>query len=176
VKVAYPGAPGAFSHEACLRFLPEHEPVPVVAFLDVVDAVQRGAVDLGILPIENNEAGDTGARELIAASALSVTQEQVLPIRMHLLGLPYAKLGDIRTVVSHPVALRQCANTLANLGLETQEASNTAVAAQALTSPNRGVLASEAAAGLYGLAILKCDVHDRSDNATTFAIVARSKA
>ncbi|HEV8406813.1 MAG TPA: prephenate dehydratase domain-containing protein, partial [Sphingomicrobium sp.] len=97
----------------------------------------------------------------------------LLAIRMHLLGLPDASLDQIRTVVSHPVALRQCAATLAALGVGTEETSNTAVAAKALTNPMRGVLASEAAATLYGLSILKRDVHDRPDNATRFAIVSR---
>jgi len=61
------------------------------------------------------------------------------------------------------------------MGVDTDETSNSALAAKALTNPNRAVLASEAAANLYGLAILKRDVHDRPDNATRFAIVAREQ-
>lgn len=173
MSVAYQGAEGAFSHEACRRFLPEQEPVPFPTFLDVVAAVRDGETELGMLPLTNNEAGETGTRQLIGKAGLHIVKEPVLFVRMHLLGVPGASLDQIRTVVSHRVALLQCARTVAGLGLEVEESSNTALAAKALTNPGRAVLASEAAASIYGLTILKRDVHDRPDNATTFAIVAR---
>lgn len=176
MKVAYQGAEGAFSHAACLRFLPDYEPVAFATFSDVVNAVQRGETDRGVLPLANNEAGETGARALIEQSPLTIVDEQLLPVRMHLLGLPSASLEQIRTVVSHPVALRQCSRALAELEVATEETSNTALAAKALTNPSRGVLASEEAAELYDLQILRRDMHDRSDNATLFAIVARPSA
>jgi prephenate dehydratase len=92
---------------------------------------------------------------------------------MHLLGVEGARLEDVRTVISHPVALKQCARTLEDLGLATEEAPNTALAAQSLAVRHRAVLASEAAAEAYGLTILRRDVHDRADNATRFAVLAR---
>lgn len=172
MTVAYQGVEGAFSHEACRRFLPDHEPLAFPSFSEVIAAVENGGVDFGILPLANNEAGETGTRELIDKARLRIVEEHVLPVRIHLLGRPSAKLERIRTVVSHPVALRQCASSIADLGMATEEASNTALAAKALTNPSRAVLASENAAAIYGLTILKRDMHDRIDNATRFAIVA----
>jgi prephenate dehydratase len=174
MTVAYQGAEGAFSHEACQRFLPDQEPVAFPTFAEVVNAVQRGETDFGVLPLRNNEAGETGARALIEQAGLRIVREELLSVRMHLLGMQSANLDQITTVVSHPVALRQCSRTLADLGVATEETANTALAAKDLTDPSRGVLASEAAAQIYGLKILKRDVHDRADNATSFAIVARS--
>jgi prephenate dehydratase len=174
--VAYQGADGAFSHEACLRFLPDHEPLAFATFSEVIAAVQGGAADCGMLPLANNVAGETGARELIEKALLHIIDEPVLPVRMHLLGLETARFEQIRTVVSHPVALRQCARSLAALGLATEESSNTALAAKALNNPSTAVLASERAAAIYGLSILRRDVHDRPDNATRFAIVSRGEA
>ncbi|HEV8406869.1 MAG TPA: prephenate dehydratase domain-containing protein, partial [Sphingomicrobium sp.] len=72
MTVAYQGAEGAFSHEACLRFLPDHAPVAFDTFTGVIAAVQSGAVDLGMLPLANNEAGETGARELVEEARLSI--------------------------------------------------------------------------------------------------------
>ena len=92
---------------------------------------------------------------------------------MHLLALPGVALADLTTIVSHPMALRQCAAQLAALGLATAKASNTAAAAAALVDRTHGVLASEAAARAYGLDILRRDLHDRADNATTFSIFQR---
>jgi prephenate dehydratase len=174
MSVAYQGVPGAFGHEACLAFLAGHEPVAKDSFAAVIEAVEAGETELGILPVENNRAGPvTEAEALIAASPLAVLSEHLLPVRMHLLGLPGARIEEIRTVASHPVALKQCARALAELGVETEDAPNTAVAAQMLSDPMRAVLASEAAAAAYGLSILRRDVHDRPDNATRFAVLAR---
>lgn len=173
MTVAYPGAEGAFSHEACLRFLPGHEPVPVATFSEVVRAVQTGQTELGMLPLSNNEAGETGARELVEQARLRIVGQPVLKVRMHLLGLASATIDQVRTVVSHPIALRQCSQSLSALGVQTDEVSSTALAAKDLRSPARAVLASESAAALYGLAILKRDMHDRPDNATRFAILSR---
>ena len=78
MTVAYQGAEGAFSHEACLRFLPDHEPVPLTTFGEVVAAVQSGEADFGMLPLANNEAGETGARELIERAGLRIVELPVV--------------------------------------------------------------------------------------------------
>ncbi|HEX4737673.1 MAG TPA: prephenate dehydratase domain-containing protein [Allosphingosinicella sp.] len=173
MRVAYQGVPGAFGHQACLAFLPEHEPVAEPSFAAVVEAVAEGRAERGLIPVENSIAGLVEeTRNLLDGAAVAVVGEPVLPVRMHLLGLPGARLDKIRTVVSHPVALRQCARKLDRLGLVREEASNTAVAAAALQDPTKAVLASAAAAEAYGLVILLADVHDRPDNATRFALLA----
>ena len=174
MRCAYQGAPGAFGHEAALVFLPGCEPVAKEDFAAVVAAVAEGETERGILPLENNKAGATGARALLGQ--VKVLAEHWLRVRMHLLGLPGAKLEEVATVVSHPVALRQCARLIAELGLAAEEAPNTAVAARGLAARDKAVLASEAAAAAYGLTILRRDVHDRPDNATLFAVLARGSA
>jgi prephenate dehydratase len=173
MRVAYQGLPGAFGHQAALAFAPGFEPVAEPSFAAVVAAVAEGRAERGILPVENNEAGPVEeARALLAGAEVNVIAERDLPVRMHLLGLPGARLETVRTVVSHPVALRQCAKTLDRLGLAREEAANTAIAAAELRDPASAVLASEAAAEAYGLIILLRDVHDRPDNATRFALLA----
>jgi prephenate dehydratase len=176
MRVAYPGLPGAFSHEACLRFLPEYEPVQCESFEKVIGAVASGNSEIGILPIANNAAGDTGASELIDRMPVRIAKVQELPVRMHLLGVPGGRIEDVRKIISHPVALRQCVRTLQGLGLPTEEAPNTAVAAAGLNDASCAVLGSEAAARIYGLSVLVRDVHDRPDNATSFAIIERDGA
>ena len=174
MKVAYQGVPGAFGHQACLTFLPGYEPVGEATFAAVLEAVAEGRADCGIVPVENNEAGPVReVQRLLASSPLDIVSEHTLPVRMHLLGLPGAEIETIRTAVSHPVALMQCARTIARLGLRTEGAANTAIAASTLADPAKAALASEAAAEAYGLTILMRDVHDRADNATRFAVVAR---
>ncbi len=60
-------------------------------------------------------------------------------------------------------------------GVGALEAANTALAAKMLAESGDatlGVVASEAAAEAYGLRILRRDIHDREDNATTFCVIA----
>ena len=174
MTVAYQGVPGAFSHEACRRFLPDEEAMGCATFAQVIEAVEQGQAEFGMLPRANNSAGTVDeVQDLLDQARVTIVAEHKLPIRIHLLGLPTGKLEEVRTAVSHPMALKQCAGSLSALGLEQQSASNTAAAAQALSDPSNAVLASEAAAEAYGLAILKRDMHDRDDNETTFVVVAR---
>jgi prephenate dehydratase len=174
MSVAYHGVPGAFSHEACLAFLPGEAPIGLPTFADVVRAVERGQVEYGILPLENNNAGEVDeVQGLLKKSSLRVIAEHKLPIRIHLLGLPGSSLDQVRTAVSHPMAIKQCRETLRSLGLATEEAPSTSVAAQTLDDPAKGVLASAAAAEAYGLVVLKPNVHDREVNETTFVVVSR---
>jgi prephenate dehydratase len=174
MKAAYQGVPGAFSHEACCTFLADAEPLGRATFAEVIEAVTEGDADVGILPRANNSAGLVPeVQELIDESGLTIVSEHRLPIRIHLLGLAGSDLARVRVAVSHPMALKQCADNLARLGLEQQSASNTAAAAQSLSDPANAVLASEAAAKAYGLVVLKRDMHDRDDNETTFVVVSR---
>ena len=105
MSVAYHGLPGAFSHEACLRFLPDEEPLGLPSFADVVGAVERGEADFGMLPLENNNVGGVDeVKALISRTSLRVLSEHPLPIRIHLLGLPGATIEQVRSAVSHPMA------------------------------------------------------------------------
>ena len=174
MTVAYHGLPGAFSHEACLRFLPREEPIGLPTFADVVRAVEAGEADYGILPLANNNVGGVDeVGELLKQTSLKVLSKHPLPIRIHLLGLPGSSLDEIRTAVSHPMAIKQCKETLAKLGIAPEEAASTSVAAQSLSDPSKAALASDAAAEAYGLVVLKPNVHDRDVNETTFVVVSR---
>jgi prephenate dehydratase len=174
MTVAYHGVAGAFSHEACLRFLPGEKAVGLPSFAEVMRAVEAGEANSGVLPLENNNVGGVDeVRQLLHASPLRIIAQHALPIRIHLLGLPGASVDRVRTAVSHPMAIKQCRETLRSLGLKSQEASSTSAAAQSLDDPTKAVLASEAAAEAYGLVILKRDVHDRELNETTFVVVSR---
>ena len=176
-EVAYQGAPGALSEQACREFLPDYRAVPRPSFREVARAVVDGETELGMLPRENSIAGAVpGVQELIDGSGLVVRGRLNLPIRLHLMALPGVAIDEVAVAVSHPMALAQCATTLRRLGIRSEEAGNTALAARAVAASGdrtRAAIASESAAAVYGLTILRRDVHDRPDNVTTFVVVAR---
>jgi len=179
-RVAYAGISGAFAEEACIAFLPDHEPVALSSFAEVAAAVARGDVAYGMLPLENSIAGPVpGVAELIQSQALAIARRPSLPVRLHLLGSGSGGIEQVRRVRSHPMALAQCAASLARLRLKGEPAPNTAVAAAELAASGEAevaVLASARAAALFKLPILLHDLQDRPGNRTIFGVVVRGGA
>ena len=177
-RVAYQGAPGAFSHEACTVLRPWDAAVPFETFAQAIAAVETGDCGCALIPIENSTIGVVEpAATLVAASGMTVVTEVWRPIRMALMATPGTRIGDIVTVESHPVALRQCAANLEALGVTVVEAFDTAGAARDIAlaeDRSRAALAPIAAAEVYGLSILRNDLQDSADNRTRFVLLCVS--
>lgn len=175
-RVAYQGVPGAFSHEACLDLRPWDEAVAFDSFDAALDAVRSGDCGCALIPVENSIIGAVEpAAALVTAADMVVVAEVWRPIRLALMAVPGARLSDIRTVESHSIALRQCVQTLASLGLTAVEAFDTAGATRAVADagdPRRAAVAPVRAAEVYGLSILRNDLQDNEDNRTRFVLLS----
>lgn len=93
-----------------------------------------------------------------------------------LLGLPEAKPEDIKKVLSHPQALGQCNEYIRARGLESEEYSNTALAAKRvkeLSDKSIGAIASGEAAEIFGLKVLDKNINEARSNTTRFAVFSR---
>ena len=131
LKVAYSGVEGAFAHIAAGRIFPEGNPVSYGDFKAAYDSVVRGESDVAVLPIENSYAGEVGQTvDLIFSGSLFINGIYELEIHQNLLGVPEARVEDIKKVTSHPQALSQCHDYIEMRGFETEEANNTAIAAR----------------------------------------------
>lgn len=181
-RVAYQGEKGAFSELAIFRLCGEDaHPVACTAFSDVTHVVESGDADFGLLPIHNTVAGPVEASlEAIDRSALHVVMASEMPIRLCLLALPGATLETLRSVESHPVALRQCGRFLdEHPHLVATEAYDTAGAARLISTSGdltRAAVASVRAGSVHGLALLREGIEDRADNVTRFVVVSREPA
>lgn len=175
--VAYLGGRGSFSEEACQRFLPECDLMPMADFEAVALAVCQGSADVAMLPVHNNLVGPIDAvLVLLAHPELRTIGERELKIRLHLLARNGTRMDAIREVSSHRAALDQCAAFVTQHALGTVVTPSTAEAARQVsetTDPARAAIASEAAAELYGLSILARDVQDDAGSLTRFSIVER---
>lgn len=178
-RVAYSGVEGAFAHIAVRRIFPDAVPVSCLDFQSAYESVERGECDFCVLPVENSYAGEVGqVTDLMFTGSLHVTGMYSLPVEHCLLGLPDCDPAEIRRVVSHPQALSQCAEYLRRRGLETEQASNTARAAQTVQQrgdPTTAAIASRETAGLYGLKILAEKINESDLNATRFAVFSRAE-
>ena len=176
-RTAFQGAAGAFSHEACLELRPWDEHVGFETFDEAISAVKSGDCDCALIPVENSPLGGVEpAATLVAASGLPGRGAVWRPIRRALMAVDEIELSQIRSVASHPVALRQCARTLQSLGLTAVEAFDTAGAARELAESGdrtRAAIAPVAAAEVYGLVVLRNDLQDSDDNRTRFVLLAR---
>lgn len=182
-RVAFAGEPGAFSEDAVAALWPDGaEPVPSRTVLDVARATAAGAVDGGILPVENTVAGSVVASydALAQCPGVYAVDEVILGIRQCLLAPRGAKLEGVEVVESHPVALAQCALFLERHPYITPRVANdTASAARAVAEandPRRAAIAGSSAAARYGLAILREGIEDRPDNQTRFLSLSREPA
>ena len=175
--IAYQGEPGAYSHLACQQVYPAHHAQPCATFLEALHQVEQGRARFAMIPLENSTAGRVEEiyRQL-PRTPLSIVAEHFQPINHCLLGVPGARLDQLRVVESHPQALAQCEQTLLGLGLPTAVRFDTAGAAQAVRDagdPGRAAIASRLAGEIYGLEVLRENLQDQDLNTTRFVVFAR---
>ena len=179
LKIAYQGEPGANSHIACLEARPAHEPLPCRTFEDAFQAVKSGKADLAMIAIENTTAGRVAdVHHLLPDSGLWMVGEHFLRIRFQLLGLPEAKLTDLKTVHSHVHALGQCRKAIKANKLTAIVAADTAGAAREVAEAkdkSRAAIATKLAGEIYGLKILAKDIEDEEHNTTRFVILSKKR-
>ena len=178
-KIAYQGEPGANSHIACIEARPGHEPLPCATFEDAFQAVKTGRAELAMIAIENTTAGRVAdVHHLLPDSGLWIVGEHFLRIRFQLLGLPSAKLADLKSVHSHVHALGQCRKAIKAHKLTAVVAADTAGAARELSElkdKTRAAIATKLAAKIYGLKILARDIEDEEHNTTRFVILSNKR-
>ena len=176
MKVAYAGEPGAFGEQAA-RTLPDAEPLPCPSFAAVFAAVADGVAERGVVPLHNSRAGMVEeVVRLLAKSPLQVADRIPLRVRQSLLALPGTRLEDLRRVASHPQALAQCSQFLQAHPWELVPRGTTSGAARQLAEEHDrvcAVVASAAAAGIYGLTVLAEGIEDDPENTTRFAVLRR---
>jgi prephenate dehydratase len=183
MRCAFQGEPGAFSEDAVIQlWRGAAEAVPKKTFEDVMDAVESGEVEFGMLPIESTLVGgvDSAYDLLIYHEPLFIAAETVVRIHLCVLAVPGAKLRGIRVMASHPLMLAQCAYFLdRHRHIVAQTAWDTAGAAREVMEsgdPTRAAAAGESAAIRFGLETLAEGIEDRPDTQMRFLAVAAAPA
>ena len=183
-SIGYLGPRGTFTQEALEDSLAGEfdEEVPYSTVPEVLQAVQSGEVDSGIVPIENSIEGAVSVTldTLAFETDLVIKREVVHPVRHRLLARPGVKRREITGIVSHPQATAQCRGFLARWFGEVPvtAANSTAEAALAVSRSSEPIaaIAPELAADIYGLEVLDRDMEDHAQNVTRFVVVGKQKA
>jgi len=180
IKAGYSGIPGAFAESALVRYF--GEPLKPYqnysSFSKVCEAILKGEITYGILPVENTTTGAIKeVYDLIRENELYITGEVCLPVVHNLIGLPNAKLEALKEIYSHPQGLEQCGTFLNKLDSARQiPLKNTAFSIRYVSEQNDPTLAAigdERAAGLYGLKVLTPAIQDSTFNTTRFVVLSK---
>lgn len=180
-KVVYQGVPGAYAYTATKQYFGEGvnmENVPT--WRDAMEAVKNGKADYAVLPIENSTTGIVaGVYDLLQEYNNYIVAETFVKINHALMGLPGTDINKVTTVYSHPQGLMQCDRFLdTHKDWQRISQSNTAVAAKNVleeNNPTHVAIASEDAAHVYGLEILKSGISDLDNNTTRFVVVTNTR-
>ena len=177
--VAFQGELGAFSQNASFKiFGPAITPVPCHTFEDVFESVSRKTCDLAVIPIENSLAGSIHQNfDLLAKHSLDAVGETYIRIEHNLIAHPDARPEQIKQIYSHPVALAQCQTFLRRLK-KTEKVAFYDTAGSVKFIRDQGLrtaaaIASEGAARIYGMKVLRQGIEDNRENYTRFLALAR---
>lgn len=173
------GMPGSYSHQALEKYfagrqINRHH---YALFEDVVQAVKKGEIKYGVLPIENSSTGGiTEVYDLLRHYDCSIVGEQCVKIEHNLLGVPGARLEDITTVYSHPQGFAQSKEFFQQYPqMELVPYFSTSKSAETVRDKQDRHLAAVAgsqAAEMYGLQILAANINYNSNNYTRFIVIA----
>jgi len=176
LKIAYLGPAASFTHLAAIKkFGSQVEFVPCLNMSEVFIRVENDDCDYGVVPIENSiEGAVTHTFDLLVDSELKICSQTLLEIAHNLLSK--SPLNKIKQVYSKAEVFGQCRNWI-QLNLphaDLIEAPSTTRAAQVVKAKkNSACIASELAAQVYDLPIIRKDIQDVAHNITRFLVLSK---
>ena len=176
IKVAFQGEKGAYSHLACLEVFPNVEATTCSTFEEAFQLAKDNSEYRIVIPIENSLAGRVAdIHYLIPKYKLQIHAEHFQKVTHNLLGIKGSKINNVKTVRSHSQAIGQCSKMISSYKLKPIISADTAGSAKFVgekKDKTESAIASELAAKIYNLDILKPNVEDELGNVTRFFIMA----
>jgi len=177
IKIAFQGEKGAYSHLASLEVFPEAEIAACSTFEETFELAKKNPKYKIIIPIENSLAGRVAdIHYLIPKYKLQIHAEHFQIVRHNLLGIKGSKITDIKTVRSHSQAISQCQKIISANKLKSIVSADTAGSAKFISEKKditEAAIASDLAAKIYNLEILKRNIEDELGNVTRFFIMGK---
>ena len=149
------------------------------SFKEAVSAVESGDCDLGILPIENTTSGGINdVYDLLLNSRVSIVGEEKFNVKHCLIALEEVPVSHLETVHCSQLAVAECGEFLSSIPhCGVHYAADSATALKELRDSGdkrRAAIASEEAAEMFGLVVLKRNIANHEENITRYIIVAKS--
>ena len=176
MKIAYQGIEGSYSESCAQEMYPDCETIACKTFDDVFNKANEDGEVRAIIPESNKTTGNIGVEYLIFKYRLNIYQEKFYPIHHHLLGLPGAKIEDVKNVFSHAQGLSQCSNFIKKNNFVENVRADTAGSAKYVSESkikNEAAIASKQSAKIYNLNILASNIEDEKENVTRFLLMGK---
>jgi prephenate dehydratase len=177
MKILYQGSPGAYSHLAALEVYPDAEIISCKTFDECFSRAQEDEKLKIIIPESNKTTGNIGIEYLIFKYRLNIYAEHFHKIEHNLLGLPGAKISNIKNVLSHTQGLSQCSNFIKKNNLIENVRADTAGSAELIAKNKKisdAAIASKLSAKIYKLDIIASNIENEKGNTTRFLIMGKS--
>ena len=177
IKVAFQGEEGAYSHLACLEVFPNVEVITCATFEETFKFAEANPKYKIVIPIENSLAGRVAdIHYLIPKYKLQIHAEHFQNVHHNLLGIKGSNIKNIKAVRSHAQAISQCQKIIFSNKLEAIISADTAGSAKFISKnkdKSEAAIASDLAAKIYDLQILKSNIEDEPGNVTRFFIMGK---
>ena len=177
MKILYQGSPGAYSQLAAIEAYPDAEIIPCKTFDECFSRAHEDQNLNIIIPESNKTTGNIGIEYLIFKYRLNIYAEHFYKIEHNLLGIPGAKIDDIKNVLSHAQGLSQCSDYIKKNNLIEIVRTDTAGSAEFISKNNKiseGAIASKLSAKIYKLEIIASNIENEKGNTTRFLIMGKS--
>ncbi|MHA6698065.1 prephenate dehydratase [Chryseobacterium sp. A321] len=178
MTIAYLGPIASFTSLVAQELFPENTLSPQSSIRDCFLAVQKGELDKAVVPLENSIEGTVSMTldYLYDFDGIFIEAEAVLPISHHLMVHPQSQ--EVQAIVSHPQALAQCFHSLDTdfKAVPRMDYHSTSGAAKYISEhpeKNFAAIANTTAAEMYGLQIIRRDIHDFEQNHTKFIVISK---
>ncbi|MDE6189358.1 MAG: chorismate mutase [Clostridia bacterium] len=176
-KKGYYGDRGSNSEKAMIDFFGNDDGASFATFEEVFKALKDGAIEYGVLPIENSSTGAiTEVYDLLRKYDFFIVGEQWVEINHCLLGVEGSSLEDIKEIYSHPQAITQSDGFLASGAWKIIPYKSTASSAKLVAETadkSKAAIASKRNAKLYGLKVLKESIQSQNCNCTRFIVISK---
>lgn len=183
MKVAIQGVKGAFHEEAAIRYFKTTnlEIVPNLTFKSLINSIENGDSDIGIIAVENTISGTIHHNlNLVKESKAKICGEVFIRIKQNLAAIPGTKIKDIEEVQSHYMAINQCRQYLSQFKhIKLIESEDTALTMRNISeSRNHKIAAigSSLAAKYYDLEVIAPEIETNKQNYTRFWIISKEEA
>ncbi|PST85497.1 bifunctional chorismate mutase/prephenate dehydratase [Photobacterium sp. NCIMB 13483] len=181
-RVSFLGAKGSYSHLASRNYFSRKQTqlveISCSCFRDIVNEVETGHADYGVLPIENTSSGSINeVYDLLQHTSLSIVGEITQPIEHCLLTAVNTQIEQIDTLYSHPQPHQQCSEFLHGMGKINQQycpsTADAMLTVAELKQPNIAAIGNASSGEIYGLTPIKTNIANQQENFTRFIVVAR---
>jgi 3-deoxy-7-phosphoheptulonate synthase len=180
-RAAFLGEMGTFSHKACVQYFgTQVEATPTPSFRAIFEAVKRGVVDFGVVPLENSLSGSIHENyDLLLEYDLRIIGEITIRIIHNLIGHPDTRIDTIKRVLSPPLIFQQCRQFLErHSDWELIPVNDTSAAVKEISTTENlsdAAIAGKEAAEIHAMAVIEEGIETNPRNYTRFVVIGKEQ-